>query len=477
MQTLKPQQGLKELEKRLNQADKRLEELIALNKLSQAISSTMDVDKILEIILSETTTQIDAFHSSIMLLQKNAPDAFTTLARQKKEIVASSLDKTCRTIAGWVLKSRTPLLVEDILADSRFKGLQTISDKLQSVLAYPMISKDNIIGVMVFQNLKEHSVFTEENQRIISIFASQSAQVLENAQLYQMLADSNIKLEEANRTLEQRVAERTEQLNQKKIQLEKTLKELRESQNQLVMKEKMASLGNLVAGIAHEINNPIGAINSAADVITRCNNKINDALRGSESTEKMNKNQKLQQILNLVAQNSKVIQESGQRISKIVKSLKNFARLDNAEFQQADIHEGIDNTLALLHHELKDMITIIKDYGKIPLIYCYPIQLNQVFMNVLLNAIQAIETEGIIKIKTFSDDGNVHIKISDTGKGIPHEHLNKIFDPGFTKKGVGVGTGLGLSTCYNIIQMHKGEIKVASEVGKGTTLTIILPLK
>jgi two-component system NtrC family sensor kinase len=245
----------------------------------------------------------------------------------------------------------------------------------------------------------------------------------------------------------------------------------------LIMKEKMASLGNLVAGIAHEINNPIGAINSAADVITRCNNKINDALRENESTEKMNQNQKLLQILNLVAQNSMVIQESGQRVSKIVKSLKNFARLDNAEFQQANIHEGIDNTLTLLHHELKEKITIIKDYGKIPLIYCYPIQLNQVFMNILLNAVQAIEAKGIIKIKTFVGDGKVYIKISDTGKGIPPEYLNKIFDPGFTKKGVGVGTALGLSTSYNIIQMHKGEIKVESEVGEGTTLTIILPLK
>ncbi len=477
MPTLKSQQNIEELEKRLSQADKRLRELNALNKLSQAISSTMDVGKIMEIILSEATTQIDAFHSSIMLLQKNAPDVFTTLVRQKKAKITSSLDRSCRTIAGWVLKNRKCLLMKDIIADPRFEGLGIISDELQSVLAYPMISKNNIIGVMVFQNLKGQSVFTEENQRIISIIASQSAQVLENAQLYQMLAASNVKLEEANLTLEQRVAERTEQLNRKKIQLEKALKELQESQNQLIMKEKMASLGNLVAGIAHEINNPIGAINSAADVITRCNNKINEILKEKDLTENANQHQKLQQILNLIDQNGMVIQESGQRVSKIVKSLKNFARLDNAEFQKADIHEGIDNTLTLLHHELKDKITIIKDYGKIPLIYCYPIQLNQVFMNILLNAIQAIENDGIIKIKTFSDDGNVHIKISDTGKGIPHEHLNKIFDPGFTKKGVGVGTGLGLSTSYNIIQMHKGEIRVESEVGKGTTFTIILPMK
>ncbi len=477
MPTLKSQQNIEELEERLNQADKRLRELNALNKLSQAISSTMDVDKIMEIILAETTTQIDAFHSSIMLLQKNAPDFFTTLARQKKAKITSSLDKSCRTIAGWVLKNRKSLIVKDILADPRFEGLGIINDELQSVLAQPMISKGNIIGVIVFQNLKGQSVFTEENQRIISIIASQSAQVLENAQLYQMLAASNFKLEEANLTLEQRVAERTEQLNRKKIQLEKALKELQESQNQLIMKEKMASLGNLVAGIAHEINNPIGAINSAADVITRCNNKINEILKEKDLTENANQYQKLEQIINLINQNGMVIQESGQRVSKIVKSLKNFARLDNAEFQKADIHEGIDNTLALLHHELKDKITIIKDYGKVPLIYCYPIQLNQVFMNILLNAIQAIENEGIIKIKTFSGDGNVRIKISDTGKGIPPEHLNKIFDPGFTKKGVGVGTGLGLSTSYNIIQMHKGEIRVESEVGKGTTLTLILPMK
>ena len=255
-------------------------------------------------------------------------------------------------------------------------------------------------------------------------------------------------------------------------QLNGTLQELQSAQSQLVQSEKMASLGNLVAGIAHEVNSPIGVVNSAADINSLGLKKIENIVKDSDIKE----NHDLQQVISILKDNNQVVATASDRIAEILKSLKNFARLDEAKFQQSDIHEGIDNTLTLLNHELKEKVTVVRNYGEVPKIFCYPNDLNQVFMNILRNASQAIENKGTIKIKTFAEKDNVCVQISDTGRGIRSENMNKIFDPGFTTKGVGVGTGLDLSICYQIIQKHKGEIKVESQLGEGSTFTIVLPM-
>lgn len=275
------------------------------------------------------------------------------------------------------------------------------------------------------------------------------------------LEESNEKLQEYSQTLEEKVEERT--------------RELREAQNQLIMKEKMASLGNLVAGVAHEVNTPVGAVHSAADVTKRCLQRIGHILKSSQSIEELVQNKQLQKSMKILEDNNNVTLTASDRITKIVKSLRTFARLDEAEFQIANIHDGLNDTLTLINHEIKGRITVVKEYGDILEIKCYPNQLNQVFINVLMNAVQAVKTKGQIIIKTYTEDGKVKIEISDNGEGIPSENLDKIFNPGYTKKGVGVGTGLGLSISYNIIQKHQGEISVRSKVGKGSTFTIILP--
>jgi two-component system NtrC family sensor kinase len=156
--------------------------------------------------------------------------------------------------------------------------------------------------------------------------------------------------------------------------------------------------------------------------------------------------------------------------------LRNFARLDEAELQMADLHQGIESTLTLVRHELKNRIRVVKNYGDVPPIRCHPNQINQVFMNMLVNGSQAIKGEGTITIRTFREGDIVSVQFSDTGVGIPPENLPRIFDPGFTTKGVGVGTGLGLSICFKIVQDHGGRIDVQSEVGKGATFTIRLPI-
>ncbi len=270
------------------------------------------------------------------------------------------------------------------------------------------------------------------------------------------------------RNAKQKMQRQAQTLRAQNKQLEKAMRELRETQEQLLMKEKMASLGDLVAGVAHEINNPIGAVNASADVVRRCAAKIESEAR---------KNQQLQKTTKILKESVGVILTAGNRIAAIVKSLKNFARLDESEYQKTDIHEGIESSLILMENEFQNRISVVRDYHDIPEIVCYPGQLNQVFLSLLKNATNAIEGSGRISIKTTTENGHVRVEISDTGKGIPRRKLGKIFDFGFSTGDSRVKMSSGLSTAYNIVQKHHGEIKVDSEVGKGTTFSIVLPIK
>lgn len=257
--------------------------------------------------------------------------------------------------------------------------------------------------------------------------------------------------------------------------LEQTNRNLEEAQAQLIQSEKMASLGQLVAGIAHEINTPIGAVSSMHDTLFRTLGKMR-AIIESEMPPDCKQIPKLESIFKLIDDSDHVIKSGTDRVINIVTRLKSFARLDEADLKTVDIHEGIEDTLVLIHHELKHDITIKKNFGHVPPISCYPSQLNQVFLNLLVNSKQAIKDKGTISIETFVKSNKVHIVFADDGEGIPAKNLGKIFDPGYTTKGIGVGTGLGLSITYNIIQSHRGTIRVESEVGKGTTFTIALPM-
>lgn len=275
------------------------------------------------------------------------------------------------------------------------------------------------------------------------------------------LEEAKAQLEEYSRTLEQKVDERT--------------KEVREKQAQLVQSSKMAALGSLVAGVAHEINTPVGAIGSMHNTLIRAMERLKGELGeshgGAESAL-----ERIQNSFGTIEEANKVIRSGTERVIDIVRRLRSFARLDEAELKEADINEGLEDTLTMIHHQIKHSIDIIKNYGEIPKISCYPGRLNQVFLNLLINAKQAIQDKGEISITTQAEDGIVVIRIQDTGQGIPPSNLSRIFDPGYTTKGVGVGTGLGLSICYQIILDHRGKIEVESEVGKGTTFTIMLPV-
>lgn len=257
-------------------------------------------------------------------------------------------------------------------------------------------------------------------------------------------------------------------------ELEKANYDLRETYSRLTQSEKMASLGMLVAGIAHEINTPLGAINSMRGTSNLALEKLQAALAAGRDGGPLPA--PLRKPLAALEEADKVMASATERVIGIVKRLRSFARLDEAELQRADLREGLDDTLAIIQHEYKRRISIVKEYGDIPAIPCFPNRLNQVFLNLLVNAIQSIKGNGTITLSTSRVGGNVHVRIADTGGGIPEANLHRIFDPGFTTKGVGVGTGLGLSICYQIIADHRGEIRVESRVGQGTAFTVILPI-
>ncbi len=222
--------------------------------------------------------------------------------------------------------------------------------------------------------------------------------------------------------------------------------------------------------------NPIGALHSAADTSSLCVDRIMETVDASPVASQIKEEPRMMRALQSLKSNTDVIVTASERIGTIVQSLKNFARLDEAAFQKADVHEGLESTLTLLQHEMKSRIEIVKEFGELPEVHCYANQLNQVFMNVLTNAMQAIEESGTVTIQTRTDGSDVLVTIADTGVGIPSEDLPRIFDPGFTTRGVGVGTGLGLSTSYNILENHGARALVDSEVGKGTRFTIVLPI-
>ena len=279
-----------------------------------------------------------------------------------------------------------------------------------------------------------------------------------------LLADLKAHAEE----LEQRVEERT-------AEIERSLRELKATQTQLVQTEKTAALGKLVAGVVHEMNTPIGVINSATDVSTRCVSTIVDTLGSGKSFDAIKTDPSLQRALRTLPDGNRVTIDASGRLSKIVSSLKSFTRLDEATVQEVDLHDGLDDTLTLLEHECMDRIHIVKEYGDLPPVICYPGEINQVFMHLLTNAIQAMPDTGVITLHTSAEDGQVTIQITDTGIGIPPDQLETIFEPDFTRQGPRIKAGFGLFACHNIIEKHHGRITIDSAISRGTTVTATLP--
>ena len=254
--------------------------------------------------------------------------------------------------------------------------------------------------------------------------------------------------------------------------LERALVDLRDTQQELVMQEKMASLGKLTAGISHEMNTPLGAMQSSMDVVERCIGRI---VEGLEADQGSGDHTDLDKTLGLLRNSGRTAAEGAERIDAIVQSLRTFVRLDEAESQLADLHEGLDSAVALLNTRLGAGVNVVRNYGEIPPIYTSHALLNQVSLHLLQNASEATGDTGEIEISTSHDERTARIRFSDAGPGIPTEELDHIFDIDFRGK-TRVKMGLGLARDYKTMTDLGGTIEIRSTVGEGTTVTLTLPM-
>jgi len=320
---------------------------------------------------------------------------------------------------------------------------------------------------------------------------AQDALVESNRQL----SERTQQLTDLTRTLDQKVQERTRSLAVTLTQLQKTYQDLKDVQTQLLQSEKFSAIGQLAAGVAHEINNPIGFINSNLQTLEQyvahytqllgILNKLEKALKDKDQTraaEAVLSWEKIRQETNFafidddIANLIRESKEGAEKIRKIVLDLRAFASPDKGAMDSVNLEALIESVLNIVWNELKYKAEITKDYGDVPLITCNPQKIGQVLLNLFINAAQAIRDHGTIAIKTYTKGEYVYIEVADTGCGIAPDNITKIFDPFFTTKPVGQGVGLGLSISYDIVRKHGGKITFLSQVGQGTTFTVMLPV-
>jgi signal transduction histidine kinase len=461
-------------------------EVSVLKKISSEINATLDRDELFDTVLRTLDELFGFDHCLILLLDETGESLEVVASRGYPDSALSTKVSLGSGLAGVVAKRRRMVrlgglsqqraYVSTIRREMEKTGrsnelgsapsLPGLAD-VESQIGIPLMVKDALIGVLLIESAVKRA-FSERDETLVSIVANQAASAIKSASLVRELTEAHGRLALLNETLEDRVRERTHEL-------QRTNRELRDTQAQLLQTAKLVSLGDLVAGVAHEINTPLGAIRANADLARRAAVRISAALASAEQASSSQRDSGIPQALGALDEATKTTLVATQRISGIVASLRNFARLDESERKEADLHDGIESTLTLLHHKLDGRIDVLRRYGSLPKIVCYPNRLNQVFMNVLLNAIHAIDDRGTITISTRTEGDHVVIDFADSGRGIPAENLEKIFDPGFTTKGSGVGTGLGLAISYRIVQEHRGFMTAASEPGKGALLTVRVP--
>jgi signal transduction histidine kinase len=448
-------QGVKDSDEGRDAAARHRSLLDLVVETSLVLGSDLELATLLAKLVRLAERALDAELSSVMLL--DAPRALLRWEVADGSEAAGVLREMTLAvgegIAGTVAATGEPIIVTDAERDPRVArrvdaatGFQT-----RSILCVPIRFRGAVTGVIQVLN-KRRVPFGDQDREVLELIAAEAGVAIENARVYA--------------TLEERVRERTAELRAANAQLTQTLAQLRAAQAQLVQSEKMAALGSLVAGLAHEINTPLGAITSNTDAVVRGLGKLRaDVPAGRADVWRL-----VDELLGINA-------EACRRISVIVTNLRTFARLDEAEWKTADMREGMDSTLALVEHLHRGRIEIVRDYAAVPPIACHPGQLNQVFMNLLVNAIQAIDGPGTIRVRLAVEGRHLKVEVEDTGAGIAPAHLGRVFDPGFTTKGVGVGTGLGLAICHRIVEAHAGTIGVTSRPGAGSTFTVRLPLE
>ncbi|MGK7895557.1 MAG: ATP-binding protein, partial [Xenococcus sp. (in: cyanobacteria)] len=462
-------------------------------KASQALSEEIELDALLSKLMQIIIENAGADGGTLIL------NNFGTW-----EIAASCDGDNCRllniplnqsnslpkSIINKVRRTRQRILINHLDKEKTNASDPYFSQQTpKSLCCNPMVNQGKLIGILYLENHLSTGTFTPDRIEVLNLLSAKAAISIQNAMLYR-------RLEDYSRNLETQVEIRTQELQENNQQLQSTLEQLQRTQAQLIQTEKMSSLGQMVAGIAHEINNPITFI---AGNITHAQEYFQDLVdlielykeNFPQSTPAIQ--DKLAEIeLEFLCEDLKDLfssMENGSaRIRKIILGLRNFSRLDESASKQVDIHEGLENTLMIVQHRFQAKgncreIAIVKNYGKLPLVNCFPSQLNQVFLQIITNAIDVLTTTDSsatpeIRITTeVHDEKTVRISIADNGPGMSEQVRQKIFDPFFTTKPVGQGTGLGLSTSYQIItEQHHGELDCISQPGKGTKFAIEIPV-
>ncbi len=470
-------------------------DLATVIKASQAISREIVLDKLLSNLMKIVIENAGAQKGFLILYNETGElvieaeasiDADEVVVQQK--IAIANCQTLPLTVIYYVERTHQDVVLMNAAQEGQFTPDPYITTHhLKSILCTPIISQGKILGILYLENNLAEGAFTSERIEVLKLLSSQATVSLENALLYT--------------SVENKVQERTQELNEKNCRLEQALTELQRTQAQLIQSEKMSSLGQMVAGVAHEINNPVSFIYGN---LTPASEYVQDLLQiiqvyqqeypqPTPSVQETIANLDLDFLIEDLQKLLASMKVGAERIRNIVLSLRNFSRLDEAEMKPVDIHEGIDSTLMILQPRLRASthtaaIEVIKNYSPLPKVNCYVSQLNQVFMNLISNAIDALEPQRYlsdpsqnpptITISTrLMNASHLQISIADNGCGMSPDILQRIFDPFFTTKPVGSGTGLGLSISYSIIvDRHQGEMNCISTPGNGAEFIISIPI-
>ncbi|HEY9833195.1 MAG TPA: ATP-binding protein, partial [Stenomitos sp.] len=501
-------------------------DLISVIRASQALSEEIELDALLSKLMHIVVENAGADKGALILNNSRTWEIAAQCVSgncQLSTIPLDQADNLPSSIINTVKRTQQTLLINNIEQDKTFtRDPYLIQQQPQSLCCTPILNQGKLVGLLYLENKLTAETFTPDRLKILNLLTTQAAISIENARLYQ-------RVENYNRTLEQQVTERTEQLQHKNKELAQTLQELKATQDGLIQSEKMAALGQLVAGIAHEINTPLGAIRAAigntdkaleaslaqlpqllpqlnpqqqadffrvleqaldsqSSLSTREKRQIKRTLTQQLEAQEIENAKQLAHLLtegglhhsfdsqlsllrtpqaNQIVQiaydiarlraNSQTINNAVERASKIVFALKSYARYDHSgEKQLAQITDGIETVLELYHNYLKKGVTVIRHYQPISEMACYPDELVQVWTNLVHNAVQAMDSQGTLEIGVRQQNQDIVVEVTDSGCGIPAEIQDKIFQPFFTTKSAGEGSGLGLDIVQKIIEKHQG---------------------